>query len=521
MDTPSSSACSSNVNTACPSPSSSSAPPIQNFRQTCDNCARSKVRCTKEQPSCRRCNYQGAMCVYSPSQRTKKRRATSSSAPPEGAKILEDRIRHRLTGGESLQDKSRTPPPSPHYSESSAFGSTTTSASHAAMADVTSNCSSTDLFDFARSCHTGSGSLSLEDMMNWGFSSDMPTPPLAMASSNSSSSFEAALEHATTNMDSLHGLENILFHPDGTDNGDEMMECYSHELLPSILGLGMGASAGQGQGQGHHSAEPHPLYNSYPEYENHAHCNVESSGRSCTSVAFSTLASLDIPSAPCASQFRGRGLTTDDTPGSAQQEASWRRSLDIMLKCNQAAVENLQLLFECQCTATTNHALLATTIIAQTLSWYEAGLERNCPLFSGDDEMNDDGGELTLRNPRLQTTEDAGLSRTLSGPNDGSPSYSSGTSNGTSVYFPPIRIGGMELDAQHGERVVAQIILVELIKLGKVVEAFTSKFCDNATQMQGDGSEPPQQLQFTLKTFLQGRLKRLVMVAKERLEGGN
>jgi hypothetical protein len=50
------------------------------IRATCDNCAKSKVRCSKEQPRCQRCIYQGVRCVYGLSQRSKKRRQSNDSS---------------------------------------------------------------------------------------------------------------------------------------------------------------------------------------------------------------------------------------------------------------------------------------------------------------------------------------------------------------------------------------------------------------------------------------------------------
>ncbi|EGE06805.1 AURR1 aurofusarin regulatory protein [Trichophyton equinum CBS 127.97] len=46
---------------------------LDNIRASCDNCSRSKVRCSKEQPKCQRCVHQGVSCIYSPSQRVRRR----------------------------------------------------------------------------------------------------------------------------------------------------------------------------------------------------------------------------------------------------------------------------------------------------------------------------------------------------------------------------------------------------------------------------------------------------------------
>ncbi|KAM0543063.1 hypothetical protein ACHAPJ_012512 [Fusarium lateritium] len=55
---------------------------VENYRESCDNCAKSKVRCGKEQPWCQRCVRRNQICSYSPSQRSRKR--TLSTTNTEG-----------------------------------------------------------------------------------------------------------------------------------------------------------------------------------------------------------------------------------------------------------------------------------------------------------------------------------------------------------------------------------------------------------------------------------------------------
>ncbi|TAQ84670.1 hypothetical protein B7494_g7014 [Chlorociboria aeruginascens] len=49
------------------------------LRESCNNCAISKVKCSKDQPICVRCDDRGIFCHYSPSRRTGKRRRAWSS----------------------------------------------------------------------------------------------------------------------------------------------------------------------------------------------------------------------------------------------------------------------------------------------------------------------------------------------------------------------------------------------------------------------------------------------------------
>ena len=60
-------------------------PPIK-FRASCDRCYFAKVKCSKERPTCPRCENLGLACSYSPSQRTGKSRRTKS----RGMSALQD-----------------------------------------------------------------------------------------------------------------------------------------------------------------------------------------------------------------------------------------------------------------------------------------------------------------------------------------------------------------------------------------------------------------------------------------------
>lgn len=49
------------------------------LRESCNQCALSKVRCSKDRPRCRRCSQRDMYCYYAPSRRNGKRRAWSPS----------------------------------------------------------------------------------------------------------------------------------------------------------------------------------------------------------------------------------------------------------------------------------------------------------------------------------------------------------------------------------------------------------------------------------------------------------
>lgn len=74
---------------AAPPPASSQS---QKLKDSCDNCSSSKVRCTKEKPSCARCEKSGYTCFYSPARRVgrpyRSREASSVEKKDEEAELL-------------------------------------------------------------------------------------------------------------------------------------------------------------------------------------------------------------------------------------------------------------------------------------------------------------------------------------------------------------------------------------------------------------------------------------------------
>lgn len=60
----------------------------QKLKDSCDKCSSSKVRCTKEKPSCARCDKLGYTCFYSPARRVG--RPYRSKEPSSGEKISEE-----------------------------------------------------------------------------------------------------------------------------------------------------------------------------------------------------------------------------------------------------------------------------------------------------------------------------------------------------------------------------------------------------------------------------------------------
>lgn len=418
----------------------------ESFRASCDNCAKSKVRCGKEQPRCQRCIYQGGRCIYSPSQRARKRRTSSDDRVPQ----------HEPGPTPARSVPSGNPAPlSPPQSEGvrpsivrlSSQGRSTDTNIQSEIEGIPEHhhdeVTALNLFD-----------TDLDGFMKLGY----PIPQLDRLARRGGSILpdhlqtQPWLHHDQMEVNSLEDddMGEIFSLPD-----DHFMEpCISDKLLGSSGNLDTTTS------QAAHQHWP--------------------------SLAFSTLQSVDIATA-CCSSFTLK-LYPSSTSGSS-------RSLDTVLRINQAAIDNVLTILNCPCTADTNLALLVTIIVFKILSWYEASL--NCSRSSGDSSMT---GSASANSPFASSC----------GTHEGSPA-----TGAESVFMPPITIGAYKLDDEHRGRMIAQLILTELVKLTKVVDGFSRKY-GRSRPMSTEGSR--NQLHFALEMFLRSRVKMAVHVAREQLD---
>jgi Aflatoxin regulatory protein/Fungal Zn(2)-Cys(6) binuclear cluster domain len=435
-------------NTSVTKDRSSPVPRPESFRASCDGCAKSKVRCGKEQPQCQRCIYQGVRCIYSPSQRSRKRRP--SSLGPISHK-------QQIPAPACTLPQITATPVSPPQSEAGNPSALTFS--------IPARCASArDLAEIEKSQKGHQDSfnpLNLFDTELDNFMKlDYPVSPIPHSARNGAS---ALSDHFQTQQ----WLQSNPIDSNCLDD-DDMQDIFT---IPDLQ-------------------TPEPSIQQRPTISrSNSGLNVpvgEAAHQHWPSLAFSTLQSLDIPTTCCSSFMLN--LDSTSTSGSS-------RSLDTVLRVNQAAIDNLLTILNCPCTADSNLALLVTIIIFKILSWYEASL--HCSTAPGE---NSTVGSARSNSPLTSSC----------GTHDNSP-----TPAVESVFMPPISIGAYQLDAEHRGRMVAQLILTELIKLNKVVDGFSQKYGRGGPMSTEDSKT---QLHFALEMFLRSRLKMTILTAKEQLD---
>lgn len=225
----------------------------------------------------------------------------------------------------------------------------------------------------------------------------------------------------------------------------------------------------------------------------------------CSSLIISTIQKLDVPICPKSA-----------TPGSTASLPTvgggmGSRSLDTILKDNHTALDNVLTILRCPCTAKTNLVLLITTVCSWVLSWYEASLGRHSSgkwCSNGSDWVDGNGTWA----PSRESSTTAPLQE--------KPSLSSFLNR---VSIPSIQIGAYKIQSEQSDRIVAQLILAELVKAREVVDVFNRTYCHSNDDLSNYASHPvasegsEDKMHFALAAFLRNRLKMVVLSARERL----
>ena len=292
------------------SPSISNVSVQSAYRTTCDNCMNSKVRCSKDHPSCRRCLGQGVTCVYSPSRRLKK------VVDFHGNRQLEP-----ATNGNHAN-----------------VGLSRTGKEHTTLRN---------------DCTSSSASPTAADRIHpspWNYfdNGDVQGPLVGMEDIDQSDSSLTALNeplsdimkdwpthHWSQSMESSAGGASIPMSPDT-----------SVDFLSSLCTY---------TGDSSSTSDPYQRALS-PGFDFSGNDN---SKPSCAWIAASVLQSLESPGAP---------LEHDSHQGKL------RRNLDTVISTNKSVMEIVPRISRCTCSVPGNHLVIISSVLFIVLAWYEACL---------------------------------------------------------------------------------------------------------------------------------------------------
>ncbi|KAI9878039.1 MAG: hypothetical protein M1830_002090 [Pleopsidium flavum] len=293
--------------------------PLQQQQQTrkrlkdsCNSCATSKVKCSKDRPSCTRCEDRGSYCYYSPSQRSGRRSAPSSvGAAPASTTITPQ--------NEPLNFESHNTPPN------------TTLAGLASDNSHFPDFQTND-FDGEAPPLWGAGVISTLNLDGTAFDSTMASPlSYATTGNNGFESFDRFLSGSGSNPSAgFDGVDSLLSNFGGP-----------HPLAPPT---------------------PFSLYDSgqNPFFEDNK-CTTDRP-HSCLTLALNILPMLHIPPPTC----------TLVSVSPSEGNSSLFPTIDYVISTNKAIIDSISIMLTCSCSLDEQLASILSLIAFKIMAWYAA-----------------------------------------------------------------------------------------------------------------------------------------------------
>ncbi|KAF2246888.1 hypothetical protein BU26DRAFT_55124 [Trematosphaeria pertusa] len=416
-----------------PRPQPTSAPkPANNperkpkLRASCDACAASKVKCSKEHPICARCNANGSQCIYGVSRKHGKPGRTRKRNPDGTPFVKASKQRPSPDGSEFSKFRLRPEPilPDPEMDSASNWSPT---PSWPATPD----------FDFEMTPEP----LFTEPSDYFSFMDDilMPMPtfqpePEAMQTIQPELTFIdpfARKQSVRLDLPDIQALKDFI----GGDAVNPMDYTFA-DTTPMDTGFlpDSGSSTPQ-------SPKSTPSY-----FHNPLRVSISMpSSHCCYTLAYSTLESLRI-------------INPENSAGVEL------KSLDAVLSITKTAVANVLQLLSCSCSSDPHLAMLYSSITSKILAWYQiaAGVKPTSPPTS----------------PPSLSGASSPSSSTFSSPLS-TPSSENTTFN---IEIKPVKIGLFEFDEAEQEALRRQVVLRELRKCGTLVDALANWGSESKTE---------------------------------------
>lgn len=443
------------------------------LRASCDACAASKVKCSKDHPICLRCSTNGTACVYGLSRKHGKAgRVRKKTSETGGTASKPSKQRPSPNGKEFGKFRVRPEPLLPDIDEDSTINETIEnqnlggSLGFGAGLGIGVGESVVDL-----GLDTGSSTTQDPDgRPSFGFmdvddilftnATNLQTYP-----SPTSPEFAQTIKPELTFKDPFAKGESFLRFQTPLPSDFQALKDFIGEEADGVHGFDyaphdehnmFGSERSSDDEDAQSPMGTTPSLNSLQSNLTipDPHC--------CYTLAYSTLESLHFrnstPGNPTGSPT-GHGTTSD---------ASQTQSLDSVLAACKSAVRNVMQLLSCRCANNPHLAMLYASITSKILSWYQvaAGIQKNSKL------------------PELFPTSNGGLPPTPALSAASSPSFSSSgvstprsTSSGAGTFpikLQPLRIGLFEFDEEDQDALRRQVVLRELRKCSGLVEALAN-----------------------------------------------
>ncbi|KAF2638288.1 hypothetical protein P280DRAFT_471403 [Massarina eburnea CBS 473.64] len=387
------------------------------LRASCDACAASKVKCSKEHPICARCKANASQCIYGVSRKHGKPGRTRKRNPDGTPFVKASKQRPSPDGSEFSKFRIR---PEPVVHQEPVFNVRS-------QWSPTPSWPATPEFDFEMTPEPNY--MESTDFNSWDAMMLPPTPP----------EFETiqTIQSELTFVDPFSRKQSVMLDlPDiqaikdlvSNETFNAFDYTFSGEMPMDNASFISASSTTSPQSP---KSAPSCFFNplrvsvSMPT----SHC--------CYTLAYSTLESLRI-------------INPENSTGVEL------KSLDSVLSITKTAVANVLQLLKCSCSSDPHLAMLYSSIAQKIITWYQiaagvkpASLPSATPTFSGASSPSSSVFSSPLSTPSSATTI-------------------------FDIQVQPIKIGLFEFDEEQQAILRKQVVLRELRKCGTLVEALAS-----------------------------------------------
>ncbi|KAJ4338494.1 hypothetical protein N0V95_008031 [Ascochyta clinopodiicola] len=423
--------------TSAPTPSKTDRERRPKLRASCDACAASKVKCSKDHPICQRCSANNSQCIYGVSRKHGKPGRTRKRNPDGTPFIKGSKQRPSPDGSEFGKFRVRPEPitlPLPEFDITSAWNNSSWSS--------TPSLRSTPEFEFEMTPEPFDMTMTPEPMymdssMSMGFpfvddfllpDADFPLDP--MQSIEPALTFRdpfAKKQSVQLDLPDIQALKNYI--------GGESVNPFDCSFHDVGLGISLDSSSMM-------SAEPSPKTATFDQSQNRLSVSVVMpTSHCCSSLAQSTLESLHI-------------IGSDGTQPWPNFEL---KSLDSVLSTTKLAVQSVLQLLNCPCSSDPHMSMLYSSITSKILNWYQIAAGVNpaaAPLATAPSLSSGSSPTSSVFSSPLST-----------------PGSEQSTFN---IQVQPLKFGLYQFDEADQERLRRQVVLKELKKCGQLVDALAN-----------------------------------------------
>ncbi|KAF1954590.1 hypothetical protein CC80DRAFT_493717 [Byssothecium circinans] len=386
------------------------------LRASCDACAASKVKCSKEHPMCARCNANGSQCIYGVSRKHGKLGRTRKRNPDGTPFVKQSKQRPSPDGSEFSKFRVR---PEPIIHQEPVFDTQS-------WGSPTPSWPATPEFEFEM---TPEPFFMEPTDFNFMDSMMLPTTPPEFETMQ-------AIQPELTFIDPFARKQSVMLDLPDIPAIKDFMGNETVNPMDYTFSEDMSMDTGFLLPSGTTSPQSPTSTSSY--FHNPLRVSISMpSSHCCYTLAYSTLESLCI-------------INPENSTGVEL------KSLDSVLSITKTAVANVLQLLQCSCSSDPHLAMLYSSITSKILTWYQiaagvkpASLSSTTPSLSGASSPSSSVFSSPLSTPSSEhTTFD--------------------------IEIKPIKIGLFEFDEEQQAVLRKQVVLRELKKCQTLVDALAN-----------------------------------------------